>query len=512
MAVSPLRIAAAGLLAATLVAGSPVAASATAVVKPAVGTQYFVDCSGGSDSNTGTTTATAWHSLAKVNSMTYKPGDVINFRRGTSCAGQFIPQGSGTSSAPISARAYGTGAQPQIVATAVRAAVYLHNVQGWEIHDLDVSDSGPTTSDPRTGIYVELTDYGVGSHYVIDDVTVHNVVGCDCTNPGQPSGGIVFNADGSTTPSGFSGITVTNNTVKTVDGIGIGTSTWWAKRSVYPTGPGTYVPITGVLVQGNTLTDLGGDGINITNGVNALIQKNVINGFGLRATTDHAGIWSWNSDGTLTQYNDIGGGNAGTYGAFAFDVDGGDNDVLYQYNFTHDNSGMMLLCATNGMSSDSPTIRYNVSQNDRDVSGGVVILACSTQTNVNMYDNDVYAPTANTTLLNMSNNAVHFSNNIFVGKSGGSAFNDPYGVFNANLYDNVSPVPSGDANAVVGDPGFVSPGTATSRSDATGYKLACGSPALHKGAVISGNGGLDFFGNAVPSTAPNIGAYQGACV
>lgn len=474
------------------------------------GTTYYVDCSSGNDAKAGTSAGTAWRTLEKVNSVVFRPGDNILFRKGSTCQGQLVPQGSGSAKSPIRVMSYGSGARPKVVAADARAAVYLHNVEGWEIRGLDISDPGGNVTDPRTGIYVELTDYGTGSHYVFDDNYVHDVAGCDCTNPGQPGGGIVFNATGSRKVTGFSGITVTDNTLRDVSGIGIGTSSLWARRALYPDGPGSaYGPDTDIVVERNHLSRLGGDGINITNGQHAMIQHNTVEGFGLKATTDHAGIWSWNSDYTTMQYNTIGGGDAGTFGAFAFDVDGADVGDLYQYNVSHDNSGMMLICSVEGLPSDRPTIRYNISQNDRDVSGGVIILACTKQTNISIYGNTVYAPTADTLWWNVSPDTPLVANNIFVGKPGGSAFKDTTSTFTGNLYQNVSTVPS-DAHRAVGDPRFVSPGSATSVDDAAGYKLRKSSPALGSGVQLSQDAPRDFYGNRVPAAHPNMGAYQGA--
>lgn len=482
---------------------------ATAPEQTTGGTSYYVDCSSGDDAKSGTSAGTAWRTLQKVNSVVFHPGDKILFRKGSTCQGQLVPQGSGSDKKPIAVGSYGSGARPKLVASDARAAVYLHNVEGWEIRGLDISDPGGNVTDPRTGIYVELTDFGVGSHYVFDDNYVHDVAGCDCTNPGQPGGGIVFNATGSGKVTSFSGITVTDNTLRDVSGIGIGTSSLWARRALYPSGPGSaYGPDTGIVVERNHLSRLGGDGINITNGQHAMIQHNTVEGFGLKATTDHAGIWAWNSDYTTMQYNTIGGGDAGKFGAFAFDVDGADVGDLYQYNVSHDNGGLMLICSVEGLPSDKPTIRYNISQNDRDVSGGVIILACTKQTNISIYGNTVYAPTADTMWWNISPDTPLVANNIFVGKPGGSAFKDTTSTFTGNLYQNISSVPA-DAQRVVGDPKLVDPGSATSIDDAAGYKLKKSSPALGSGVRLPQDAARDFFGNRVPAAHPNMGAYQG---
>lgn len=42
------------------------------------------------------------------------------------------------------------------------------------------------------------------------------------------------------------------------------------------------------------------------------------------------------------------------------------------------------------------------------------------------------------------------------------------------------------------------------------FTVKPGSPAIGTGAIISNNGGLDFFGHTVSSSAPNIGAYEGS--
>jgi hypothetical protein len=80
----------------------------------AAATQFYVDNVGGSDSNSGTASTAPWKSLAKVNGRTFRAGDVINFKRGSVWTGTLKVRNSGTSTASITYRAYGTGAAPQI--------------------------------------------------------------------------------------------------------------------------------------------------------------------------------------------------------------------------------------------------------------------------------------------------------------------------------------------------------------------------------------------------------------
>src|SRR5690348_12141113 len=48
----------------------------------APGTTYYVSSSAGSDANSGTSSAAAWATVAKVNAQVFAAGDSILFRRG----------------------------------------------------------------------------------------------------------------------------------------------------------------------------------------------------------------------------------------------------------------------------------------------------------------------------------------------------------------------------------------------------------------------------------------------
>lgn len=404
---------------------------------------YYLDCAAGSDAAPGTTPTQPWQTLDKVNSVTFGPGDMISLRRGTTCRGTLTPQGSGTSAAPIVVNPYGSGAQPKIVADHARAAVSLRNVQGWELRELDITNSGAAGS-ARIGIHVELDDFGIGHHFVLDSVRVHDVNGCDCTFFGEPSGGIVFDARGSVTPTGFDGVRVSNSTVTHVDGLGIGTVSLWGRRDVFaPNGPGsTWVPMTGVLVDNNRLADLGGDGIVIQNGSDALVQSNVVDGFSLRADFYHAGIWAVNSDRTIIQHNEIAHGD-GSLPAEAFDVDGGNNGITYQHNNTHhNNGGMMLACADPDLYTRGAVVRNNTSYDDRDGAGGVLTLVCAPQDDFTFAGNSVTAPAAATIIKNVSGTSVDFSLNVFTGRLAGSVIDDPYSVFTGNVFTNIIDPPT----------------------------------------------------------------------
>ncbi|MGZ4233147.1 MAG: hypothetical protein ACXVVQ_17185, partial [Solirubrobacteraceae bacterium] len=141
------------------------------------GRRYFVNCARGDDAASGRSPRAAWRSLAKASSVIFHPGDAILLRRGTLCPGVLQLQGSGAGGEPIRVDAYGRGARPQIDGGGARAAVYLHDVEGWELRDLDISNRGapPQPGEKRTAVWVVLDKLDVGHHYVIENVGVHDV-------------------------------------------------------------------------------------------------------------------------------------------------------------------------------------------------------------------------------------------------------------------------------------------------------------------------------------------------
>ncbi len=77
-------------------------------------TTYYVSSSTGNDSNTGTSAAAPWKTLAKVNGAALVAGDSVLLRRGDVWNESLVPPASGTSSSPIAFDAYGTGAPPNL--------------------------------------------------------------------------------------------------------------------------------------------------------------------------------------------------------------------------------------------------------------------------------------------------------------------------------------------------------------------------------------------------------------
>ncbi|MFC7677647.1 carbohydrate binding domain-containing protein [Paenibacillus sp. GCM10028914] len=478
---------------------------------------YYVDSAGGSDANSGTDISSAWKSLDKVNAVTFQPGDTILFKRGGSWTGTLWPKGSGTSGAPIVIDQYGSGNSPFINGNGNEAAVYLYNQQYWEIKNLEITNSNGSSS-RRNGIYVVNQDAGTLNHIHLIGNNVHDVYGNNVKD-GNGSAGIKVRTIAGSVKSNYQDILIDGNTVgPRVDRTGIDiNSDYWCRTDSGCSGTNNWYPSTNVKVSNNYVTDVGGDGIVPMATKGAIVEYNTVNGFNMRSGTVNAGIWAWNADDTIIQYNEAFNGNT-TQDGQGFDIDYGQTGTIVQYNYSHDNDGgFILICQPAGAKNDGGIVRYNISQNDY---ARVFQLAGPT-TNTQVYNNTIYLPAGSSTMPIYVNSwggytkSISFTNNIWMLQGAGSwqglsniaslqfDHNTIYGVHTAGE--------PADANKSTLNPMLAGAGSGgIGRVSVDGYKLVTGSPAMGTGKVISSNGGKDYWGNSVSSTAaPNRGAYNG---
>ncbi|GGI45591.1 hypothetical protein GCM10008018_12930 [Paenibacillus marchantiophytorum] len=475
---------------------------------------YYVDPAG-NDANNGTSISTPWKTLTKVNATTFTSGDKILFKAGSSWTGQLYPKGSGSNGSPILIDQYGSGSKPLINGNGAGATVYLYNQQYWEIQNLEIKNYNGVNSN-RRGIEIVSKDIGTLNHIYIKNNNVHDVWG-DNTKDTNGSAGILFVSRG-TVSSNFNDVWIDNNIVgPDVDRTGIGfASEFWCRSGVGCTSAPNWYASTNVVISNNYVQDIGGDGIVPQETLGAVVQYNTVNGFNMRSGSYNAGIWPWNADNTIIQYNEAYGGHT-TLDGTGFDSDFGCTGTIIQYNYSHDNDGgFLLLMGTDVGTDDQVTIRYNISQNDK---RGILVFASGNPTNLQIYNNDFYVGRGTgteiiTTAGNAGNHAWGMFNNIIYNlDSGGYSSGVGGRTSDYNLYYGNHPASEpNEAHKMVSDAMFVNPGSGTNgRTTVDGYKLLQGSPAFGSGVLINNNGGKDYWGNAVSSTsAPNRGAYNGA--
>ena len=84
------------------------------IYDPAWGATYYVDATGGSDTNAGITSTSPWKTIYKVSASFFSPGDSILLKRGETWRETLKVTSSGSSTSPITFGAYGSGNIPVI--------------------------------------------------------------------------------------------------------------------------------------------------------------------------------------------------------------------------------------------------------------------------------------------------------------------------------------------------------------------------------------------------------------
>ncbi len=482
------------------------------------GTVYYVDSVAGSDGNNGAAPESAWKTLGKVNRTTFKPGDRILLKSRSAWDGQLWPKGSGVAGHPILLGMYGAGVKPIINGHGLAEdAVLLKNQEYWEIENLEITNTGVGPA-VRRGVHLALENFGEAHHIYLRSLTIHDVNGLDSM---KPNGGIDYTCAGEQKASRFVDLRIEDNEIYRVDRNGIfGWSDRWIRSKWYPS--------LGVVVRGNLLNDIGGDGIVVVAADGALVEHNVVGRANQRSAGYNVAIWSWSSDNTIIQYNEA-FGTKGERDGEGFDSDWNSQNTLIQYNYSHDNDGGFLLICNEGGHEQSESIgnrgtiaRYNISQNDR--TRGIALTGPITDTQI--YNNTIFiGPDREMEVVLYADwkagwpASTYFYNNIFYAlgkaqisygsentraKSGAYSTSAGYGqstnnVFDSNVYFGKIAPPE-DLRGLKTDPRMVSPGSgALGRETLNGYALQADSAARGSGRVIANDGRRDFFGNAVPS-------------
>ncbi|MEV5530992.1 carbohydrate-binding protein [Streptomyces prunicolor] len=517
----------------------------TATNASAAGTSYYVDCSASSN-GTGTS-ASPWNSVAGVNGTTFTAGDSILFKAGTTCTGQLTPGGSGASGSNISMASYGSGAKPIIdAAGATGAVIHLLNQQYWDIGGLELIDNASSPA-YRSGVLAENSSGGVLNHIRVHDMYIHNIAGYGggwySTNAG-----VGVQTDHTTPVSTWNDVVVENNTFDHVDRIAV---------AVTPNADGQGTGLTtGTVIRNNTMTYDGADDILVVKNDGALIDGNKAGYGGAKSTCPpsgqycngaSAGIWMSGSSNTVVQNNEVYCHINGADGT-GFDVDWGNHNTTFQYNYSHQNLGGFLLVMppftianepTSTVPSDGTVVRYNISENDGSNSGcptsgtqthgggvlhfvgGVPNQSGSSSAIPLFYNNTFSVRDGLSTPILYSRSgtsisgALSFRNNAIFNYGSGNYFTTTgSSTYSNNLfYGNHPSREPADAAKVTSDPEFRNAGNTNTSSSYTGknaYQVHPSSPVIRAGAVIASNGGYDAYGNAVSATAtPNIGAYNG---
>lgn len=359
----------------------------------AVASATFYVSPTGNDSNSGHSPEQAWRTIARVNQADFNPGSTILFEGGQSFTGSiFLNEADcrgGTADMITSVSSYGNG-QATIAALNDRG-IQVANCDYVRISNMTLTGSGPENLNIGVDI-VNILPGGIALAGV-------EIMGLHVS--GFRHGIRVRAANGL---SGFSELSITNNEVHHNTHTGISTS--WDVLDYEQTG----WPFSEVYIAHNTVHDILGDplftsshtgsGIVAGSVQNALIEHNTVFSNGVMNAGvggGPIGIWAWDCSATVIQFNESRDNHSGTpLDGGGFDLDGGCQDSIMQYNFSHDNDGAGFMAgqfaaarAMNGI-----TIRYNLSVNDarRNRYGGIHLFTApgTRLQGVDIYQNTVF--------------------------------------------------------------------------------------------------------------------------
>ena len=452
----------------------------------------------------------------------FPAGTKILFATGVTFNGQFILRGSGMADKPNIARAYDkeTGNiftdwidnKPIIQGEGkVTATILLKDGAFWEINNLEVTNTNGSkvNQGELLGINIVAKDVGLIEHVSVKNCYVHHVNG---DVGGKETGGIHVYVLGESTKTKFDNLTIENNRVIHVGGVGISNQSSWGNINT-----SDYYPWTNFSIRSNWVEHTGRNGIIVRYATNALVEYNIV-AYSSRFDTGHS-IFNFNTTGCVVQYNEAYGNtsnNPDDIDHGGFDADYNSKGTVIQYNYSHDNNWFCGIMRR-GVNTDI-TIRYNISQNER---LGAFLYGFPTETgvkDVKIYNNTFYFGKGNGTRVFVEAGKTRiptetsFRNNIFYfeEKANWGFEPDQTCVFENNLYYNVS---SRGTIAVTADPLFVDPGQGGTDIDMkdpnrlSGYKLKEGSPAIESGEIIQDNGEKEFGGISITGI-PNIGAFE----
>lgn len=486
-------------------------------------TNYYVSPNG-NDNNNGTSTATAFQTLSKINSLSFLPGDVIYLEGGQTFTGKVEIDDDGTTANPITLTSYNGIATIQSL-TNVKAVTIESS--HFVVSNLKIIGTYVATTDGS------MNDVPTNAGLVIDAIT-KNITNVTIDNIE------VSNFE-------WFGIKVKSENGFTIDGLDI--LNCWVHHNGFvgittQGGQNTGIQkIFNVLIQNciaeyNTgwSASAAGSAILMSNAYDGIIQYCTAryNG-GNNLGTGHGGgggIWSTESSNIIFQFNESHHNDTGAVDGNAFNFDGGSQNCIMQYNYSHDNAGGGFLVFQYGrLENRNITIRYNISENDGQLlkQGGVHV---QINTNVQHHMKDIYI--YNNTIFNSNPNVamveihdvappvsvydiqnVHVYNNLFIQPNGGldiQYINQGTSTNGNNYRDPI------DGNAMIANPGNGGTiGDANLLDQLVDYTVLANSAIINAGWDLTnlnipnfGNmGNQDFFGNPIPHNGLyDIGANE----
>lgn len=339
---------------------------------------YFVK-NGGNNALAGTSDATAWATIAKVNGFTFNPGDTIQFKKGSTwnlaTDAALSASSSGTAGNPITYTAYGSGALPILDGQGTVAVGFTASSKNYiTVDSLQIQNNSNTNAVFATCNTCNLTNstlssaatHGVNVTGASPNFTATgNTYSTSATfsmsgkafNIASTSASVstissntidlsqvlnTKNVSGIVCSASIIGCVVTNNLITMAQGVqGIGIKT--VSASSHTTGG----QVVGNSIVGltNVCTGCDGEAIELTGDATHQVTNTLVNGNYVKngsASADSIGLF-WATGNTVTYNFCI--GNGGQNAAIHLTT-GSNNNFLYGNSTYGSNYGIELIAVT----------------------------------------------------------------------------------------------------------------------------------------------------------------------
>jgi hypothetical protein len=338
---------------------------------------YFVSAAG-DDAAAGTSRATAWRTLARVNALDLEPGDRVLLEGRSTFPGTLVidPEDAGTRSRPITIRSFGHGRAT--IDAGTERGIFVHDAGGVQITGVNVVGAGRANGNRTDGIAFYSDVATPGSRF--ERIRVRSVDVSGFGGAGISLGGYATDGAGRPVKTGFADVQLVRVDAHDNADAGIlsygsyGTDvTGWAHADVSVVACRSWANPGIAGKNGNS-----GNGIVLADVDGGWIRHSRAwdNGFANDYPSGPVGIWTWDSNRVVIAYNEAWGNRSGTKDGGGFDIDGGATNCVLRGNRSHDNggAGFLVYQFAGARRMQDNQVNDNVSLNDGRTNGGGLVV------------------------------------------------------------------------------------------------------------------------------------------
>ncbi|MEP6845766.1 MAG: right-handed parallel beta-helix repeat-containing protein [Panacibacter sp.] len=369
----------------------------------------------GNNTNNGVSKESAWQSLEKLNTTSFKPGDSILLEGNSVFNGTLVISSSGTTTQYITFSSYGSG--KAIIDAGDNDGIRAFNISNVQVSNITVRGNGVARNK------------GNGIHFFSDDTLAspQNIIIGKCDAIGFHNQGIVIGCGEDDRIKGYKNVRITHCTASENGQAGIasyGSYTSFQNSNFYI----AYCKVFNNRGIPGKTENHSGNGIVMGEVDSLLIEHCEAFENGADNSSEAGGpvgIWVWMCRNAIIQHCISHGNHAGlTKDGGGFDIDGGSSNCILQYNYSYNNEGAGYLLAEYGalFPFTNNMVRFNISENDgrKNNYGGIGIWGADSNyqvTNSYVYNNTIYSDDKN--IINGTPAAIalmgtHFKNVVIV--------------------------------------------------------------------------------------------------